>query len=90
MLISRKAKDQWFELGIALEIDLDLLTDFDAKFEGLPLKALSRVYQHWLADENGLQPTWDKLIRALKRVNHYTIATKAENMMKVISDTVAI
>ena len=84
MMISRKAKDKWFELGIALKIELDLLTKFDAEYEGFPLKALTRIYEYWLADENNLHPTWDKLIAALKRVDHYTIAAYAENLMKVI------
>ena len=74
LLLTKKAKQKWFELGLALNIDIDALEKLDVKYDNEPIKALTRVYRYWLADKNNLQPTWDKLIAALGKTEEYSIA----------------
>ena len=74
ILLTKKAKYKWFELGVALKIPIHILEDLDAKYDDNPVKALIRVYRYWLADKNNLQPTWEKLIAALQVAKLYSIS----------------
>ena len=74
LLLTKKAKLKWFELGLALSINIDVLEKLDIKYDNEPIRALTRVYRYWLAEENNLQPTWDKLIAALGKIKEYSIA----------------
>ena len=83
MMISKNAKNKWFELGVALDVDYDVLAELEEEYNECPIKALTRVYEYWLADENDLHPTWEKLIAALEEINEYTIAANAERKKMV-------
>ncbi|XP_065920654.1 uncharacterized protein [Dysidea avara] len=66
---------KWFALGCALCVPIDKLERLGDKYHDNPMKALVRVYRYWLADKNGLQPTWEKLLSALQKINEYRLAT---------------
>jgi len=68
-------KAKWFALGCVLCVPIDKLERLGDKYNDDPMKALVRVYRYWLADKNGLQPTWEKLLRALQEINEYRLAT---------------
>lgn len=80
---TKNAKHKWFELGVALKIPIDILEKLDIKYDDSPIKALIRVYRYWLADKNGLQPIWHKLITALHDINEYSIAAHVANNVMV-------
>lgn len=60
-----------------MSIDVDVLEKLDIKYDNEPIRALTRVYRYWLAEKNNLQPTWDKLIAALRKIKEYSIAANA-------------
>ena len=77
-------KSKWFEFGIALHIPIDKLEKLYDKYNDNPVKALIRVYRFWLADKNGLNPTWEKLISALQDIKEYYLAICLENSVSHI------
>lgn len=78
-------KLKWFELGLALCIPIDKLEKLYDKYNDNPVKALVRVYRYWLADKNGLKPTWKKLITALQDIKEYNLAIGLEKSESVSS-----
>lgn len=80
---TKNAKHKWFELGIALKVPINILEELDEKYDGIPMKALIRVYRYWLNDENGLEPKWEKLIDALQRTDQYSISASIERYAEV-------
>ena len=72
-------KSKWFELGIALHIPINKLERLYDKYNDNQVKALIRVYRFWLADKNGLKPTWEKLMGALQDIKEYNLAICLEN-----------
>lgn len=83
ILLTKKAKHKWFELGLALKIPIHILEELDTKHDGSPLKALIRVYRYWLANKNVLQPTWEKLIAALQVAKLYSISANVTSNVMV-------
>jgi len=83
MVKTEELAHKWFKLGSALCIPYDELEKLNDKYNDNPVKALIRVYRYWLADKNGLQPTWDKLLTALQYIKEYTIATRVGDRIKV-------
>ena len=84
MVLTKKAKCKWFELGAVLNVDIDVLERLDVKYDECPIKALTRVYRYWLAGKNDLRPTvWDKLITALQEIGEYSIAANVTKKMMV-------
>ena len=81
ILRTRKVECKWFELGVALHVPLSKLERIYDKHCDSPVKALIRVYRYWLADENGLIPTWKKLVNALQEIDEYSLAASVSNMM---------
>ena len=75
--------EKWYKLGIALCIPSAIMEHIFLKHRENPMKALNRVYRYWLADENGLEHTWDKLISALKYIKEHTMATTVEQYINV-------
>jgi len=75
IVLTMSIKAKWFTLGCVLCVPIDKLERLDDKYHDNPMKALVRVYRYWLADKNGLQPTWEKLLRALQKINEYRLAT---------------
>ena len=67
-------KSKWFDLGMALCIPIDKLERLYDKYNDIPVKALVRVFRYWLADKNGLRPTWEKLTAALQDIKEYNLA----------------
>ena len=76
-------KSKWFELGMALCIPINKLEKLYDKYNDNPVKALVRVYRYWLADKNGLQPTWKKLTTALQDIKEYSLAIGLENSVSI-------
>ena len=74
-------KSKWFELGIALCIPIKKLEKIYDKYSDGPVMALVRVYRFWLADKNGMKPTWEKLIAALQDIKEYSLAIGLENIV---------
>ena len=74
---------KWFELGIALCIPFEILENLSAKYNDKPRMALVRVYRYWLAEKNGLHPSWEKLITALQEIDEYSIAASVKFKIKV-------
>ena len=82
VLLTSKAADNWYELGVALCIPFPKMEKFSEKYGGNPRAALNRVYRYWLADKDG--PTWKKLITALYTIKEFSIAADVEEYIKVI------
>ena len=79
ILQTKKVEYKWFELGIALGVPVEKLERIYDKHNDSPVKALIRVYRYWLADKNGLMPTWMKLVIALQKIDEYSISTIVAN-----------
>ena len=75
LVLTSSVKAKWFDLGCALCVPIDKMERLGDRYHDNPMKALVRVYRYWLADKNGLQPTWEKLLSALQRINEYRLAT---------------
>ena len=75
MVLTMSVNPKWFTLGCALCVPIDKLERLGDKYHDNPMKALVRVYRYWLADKNGLQPTWEKLLGALQKINEYRLVT---------------
>ena len=73
-MLTMSIKAKWFALGCVLCVPIDKLERLGDRYHDNPMKALVRVYRYWLADNNGLQPTWEKLLSALQRINEYRLA----------------
>ena len=73
--------NKWIELGTALGVPIETLERINDEHQDNPFKCLNRVYRYWLADKNGLMPTWGKLINALYEIDKYTLATSVVNAM---------
>ena len=85
VLLTSKAADNWYELGVALCIPFPKMEKFSEKYGGNPRAALNRVYRYWLADTDGLYlPTWKKLITALHTIKEFHIAAGVEEYTKVL------
>ena len=78
MLQTMVIKSKWFELGMALYVPIDKLERLYDKYSDNPVKALVRVLRYWLADKNGLKPSWEKLIAALQDIKEYSLAIGLE------------
>ena len=78
---TRKVEHNWFELGVALHVPLSKLKRIDDKYHDSPVRALIKVYHYWLADKNGLMPTWKKLVNALQEIDEYSLAASVSNMI---------
>lgn len=74
---------KWYTLGIALRIPIAKMESIYQKHSEKPMIALNRIYRYWLAVENGLAPTWDKLISALQAIKEFEIAAEVELFIKV-------
>ena len=74
LVLTMPVESKWFALGCALCVPIDKLERLGDKYHDNPMKALVRVYRYWLADKNGLQPTWEKLLIALQKINEYKLA----------------
>lgn len=81
ILHTKKIEHKWFELGIALGVPINKLERIYGKHNDSPVKALIRVYRHWLADKNDLQPTWKKLVTALQNIDEYSLSIKVSKYM---------
>ena len=78
ILQTKKMEYKWFELGVALHVPIDKLERIHDKHCDSPIKALIRVYRYWLADKNGLMPTWKKLVTALQEINEFSLSASIE------------
>ena len=87
ILLTSEIGNAWYKLGIALHIPIDIMGNIYGKHSGNSMKALNRVYRYWLADENGLEHTWNKLIFALNYIKEYTVATTVELYANVSLNT---
>ena len=85
ILQTKKVEYKWFELGIALGVPIVKLERIYDKHNDSPVKALIRVYRYWLADKNGLMPTWMKLVIALQKIDEYSLSTIIANHVHVVS-----
>ena len=74
ILQTKKVGYRWFELGVALGVPIEKLERIYDKHNDSPVKALIRVYRYWLADKNGLMPTWTKLVSALQEIDEYSLS----------------
>ena len=84
VLLTSKAADNWYELGVALCIPFPKMEKFSEKYGRNPRAALNRVYRYWLADTDGLHlHTWKKLISALYTIKEFRIAADVEEYIKV-------
>ena len=85
ILQTKKVEHKWFELGIALNVPIDKLERIYDKHYDSSVKALIRVYRYWLADKNGLMPSWKKLVTALQNIDEYSLSTSvAKYMVSII------
>ena len=57
---------KWFELGLVLYVPINKLEGIYNKYNDDPMKALIRVCRYWLADKNGLKPSWENLLLPYK------------------------
>lgn len=78
---TKKVEHKWFELGLALGIPIAKLEKITDNHYESPVKALIRVYRYWLAEKNGLMPTWKSLVNALQKIDEYILSTSISNMM---------
>ena len=84
VLLTSKATDNWYQLGVALCIPFHKMERFAEKYGGNPRAALNRIYRYWLADTDGLYlPTWKKLISALYTIKEFRIAADVQEYIKV-------
>ena len=74
ILQTKKVEYKWFVLGVALGVPIEKLERIYDKHNDSPVKALIRVYRYWLADKNGLMPTWTKLVSALQEIDEYSLS----------------
>ena len=89
VLLTSKAADNWYELGVVLCIPFAKMEKFTEKYGGNPRAALNRVYRYWLADKNDqYQPTWEKLISALYTIKEFRIAADVEEYIKVTNSII--
>ena len=87
IVLTSSIKENWYNLGVALKIPVSKMENLYGKYHANPMKALNRVYCHWLSDKNGLLPTWEKLCSALRKIKEFTIATNVEQFPKVSLNT---
>ena len=90
MLQTMAIKSKWFELGMALYVPIDKLERLYDKYNDNPVKALVRVFRYWLADKNGLKPSWEKLIAALQDIKEYSLAIGLEKSVSVYIQYVCV
>ena len=83
MVLTSSVNENWYSLGIALNISVNKMENIYGKYSGNPMKALNRVYCYWLSDKNGLSPTWKKLYSALLAIKEFSIATDVKQYLKV-------
>ena len=84
VLLTSKATDNWYELGVALCIPFPKMEKFSEKYGGNPRAALNRVYHYWFADTDGLHlSTWQKLISVLYTIKEFRIVADVEEYIKV-------
>ena len=82
MIIQTKSvRNKWIELGAALGVPIKELEKINHKHHGNPMYNLIRVYRYWLAYENGLMPTWKKLVHGLYQIDEYSLADSFVNAM---------
>ena len=82
MIIRTKSVQiKWIELGTALGVPIEKLEKINDKHCDNSFNGLNRVYRYWLADKNGLRPTWEKLVNGLYKINEYSLATSVVNAM---------
>ena len=83
IVLTSEIGKKWYKLGIALCIPIPKMEIFHQKYSEKPVMALNRVYRYWLANENGLSPTWEKLVFALQGIKEFEIAAEVELFNKV-------
>ena len=84
IILTSSIEKKWFKLGIALGIRISKMLKFQDKYKANPMRALLKVYHHWLSDdENRFSPTWEKLGLALRIINELTLAANVEAFPKV-------
>ena len=68
----RELDDEWYSLGIELEIDDNELEILEEKYSADPHKRLIKMFGVWL--EKGESPTYRKLVEALVEIDKKDIA----------------
>jgi hypothetical protein len=68
----RELDDEWYSLGIELEIDDKELDILGEKYSADPHKRLIKMFGVWL--EKGEKPTYRKLVEALVEIDKKDIA----------------
>ena len=67
----RKLADEWYSLGIELEIGIKELDDLERKYSD-PHRRMINMFDIWL--DKGENPTYRKLIKALVNVDRRDVA----------------
>ena len=82
MIIRTKSvQNRWIELGAALGVPVEKLERINDKHRDNSFNSLNRVYRYWLADKNGLRPSWEKLVNGLYEIDEYSLAASVVNAM---------
>lgn len=89
ILQTKKIEHKWFELGIALSVPIEKLEKIYDKHYDSPVKALIRVYRYWLADKNGLMPSWKKLVVALQKIDEYSLSASVGKLVVSLCSTIS-
>ena len=74
--IKSKVTPKWYEFGIALGIEKELL---EKCVQYSPEESIIEVCDHWLRNRGG-QPTWSKVAEALKKAGFQQLATDIEKV----------
>ena len=71
-LIRDKVAEDWQDLGIQLEIAPEQLRIIKNNYPQNIKMCCTKMFENWI--ENDYTANWDKLIKALERINHNALA----------------
>ena len=66
------ASGKWFEIGLKLSVPVTKLEKIGKKHGHNKMECLVKVYRYWLDERNDLQPTPEKLQKALDGLHEYS------------------
>ena len=69
------ARNRWFEIGLNLDVSINQLEKIEKKHGRNQSQCLAKVYRYWLDERNDLQPTLEKLQKALDDIREYSTAS---------------
>ena len=84
--VIKEASPNWHDLGLELLEQEDEETLYQIKINNNDVKVCCKeMFQFWL--RKCIDPTWNKLIEALKGIELNNLATKIEGMLLPVEDT---